>query len=348
MTRRVTVHSVGWLIVSSSVVCIAATFALAQQRANDAPPAEPPAEERADQPPRRAAAEAPRNERTRQPDAAPRRPQDRDQPGAEAKEYHNERGPAQEETQGQGRARRPDQIGITFEGQQDLRIREVAPESAAAQAGLRANDRIISVNGRELTDQRRFTAFLGGMSGRRVPLVIERNGRQYTVQLMAGDATQDGPWLGVYLQDRENNEQGVMVTHVYPASPAARAGVRAGDILLSVNNQQVESAPDLITLLDGFEPGSKANLRLRRGDQELDATAVLARRSDFAFQTSFNQGDRQQGQQFDDEDPYENIPPYAMQLEHDRRMAEQHQRMETELRKLQDEVRQLREAIEKK
>lgn len=226
-------------------------------------------------------------------------------------------------------------------------ISEVAPGSAAAKAGLRAQDRIVSVHGRELTGQRRFAAFVSGMSGRPVPIIIERNGRQYTVQLTPGDAS-DGPWLGVYLQDNDDKVRGAIITHVYPASPAARAGLRAGDVILGVNDQQVENTPDLIALLDEFQPKDEVTLRLRRGDGEVDATAVLAQRRDFAFQTSFNERNGERGQQTDEEDPFGNIPPYAMQLEHDRRMAEQHERMEKELRKLQEEVRLLREAIEKK
>jgi hypothetical protein len=118
-------------------------------------------------------------------------------------------------------------------------------------------------------------------------------------------------------------------------------------VILAVNDQEVQDTPDLITILDGFEPKSKVTLRLERGGQEVEAPVVLAQRRDFAYQTSVDERSGEQGQAYDDEDPFSNIPPHAMQLEHDRRMAEQHQRIETELRKLQEEVRQLREALQR-
>ena len=81
-------------------------------------------------------------------------------------------------------------------------------------------------------------------------------------------------------------------------------------------------------------------------------TATLASRDAFVFHRRGGadefQGDFSRGEFSDDEDPYSKVPPYAMQLEHDRRMAEQHQRLEEEMRKLQEEVRLLRQAIERK
>ena len=84
----------------------------------------------------------------------------------------------------------------------------------------------------------------------------------------------------------------------------------------------------------------------------MDATAVLASRDSYIFhQTAYADEGGRGGRTFDREsgdDDFGNIPPHAMQLEHDRRMAEQHERIETELRKLQEEVRLLRAAIERK
>jgi hypothetical protein len=348
MSRRVTLHSVGWWIVSCSVVCIGTSFALAQRDAE--PPPEPPSEERDAAPPQRDADDEPRPERAdERPESFQRPDRERRDESGDRTERSRDRGDRRDEPgdrEGE-RGERPGQLGVTFDETDELVVREVAPGSAAAKAGIRAQDRIVSVNGREVTGQRRFAAFLSGMEGRRVPVIIERNGRRYTVQLTGGGSG-EGPWLGVYLQDNEESEQGATVTHVYPASPAARAGLRAGDVILGVNEKQVDNTPDLIALLDEFQPKDKVTLQLRRGDQELEAPAVLAQRSDFSYQTSFDERDEGRGQQDDEEDPFGNIPPYAMQLEHDRRMAEQHERMEKELRKLHEEVRLLREAIEKK
>ncbi len=340
---RVTVPSLGWLVIACGVACMGASFALAQ-RAKDptVPEAVQPERGRAVDP----AAKPPARERDAEREAQPPvRERDADRP-PQPRDRESLRDTAEESEVQEGK--RPRQLGIQFDGPDDLTIREVAPGSMAADAGLRPQDRIVSIDGRPITGQRRFTAFLSGLLGRRVPVVIERNGRQYTVQFTSSQSAGDGPWLGVFLQDNEENQQGAVVTHIYPAGPAARAGLRPGDVILKVNDQDVQSTPDLIAAIDGFKARDKVNLRILRGEQELDAVAVLAQRGDFAFHTSYGEDREPRGQQPQDDDPFGNIPRYAMQLEHDRRMAEQHERIETELRKLQEEVRLLREAIERK
>ena len=86
---------------------------------------------------------------------------------------------------------------------------------------------------------------------------------------------------------------------------------------------------------------------MTRGQQHIPVTAVLGSRDQFVFhrggQEDFQFDD---DRQFGEDDEFGNIPPHAMQLEHDRRMAEQHQRIEQELVKLQEEVRKLREALQ--
>ncbi|MBX9811482.1 MAG: DegQ family serine endoprotease, partial [Burkholderiales bacterium] len=62
-------------------------------------------------------------------------------------------------------------------------------------------------------------------------------------------------------------EGGVMVENAQGA--AARAGIRRGDIILSVNNQVVKSVDQLFQLMNQFEKGSIVALRIRRGNNSL-------------------------------------------------------------------------------
>ena len=286
-------------------------------------------------------------------DASPDRPDARERPDARQDPTfrgRTQRGFPQDargqerDERGQQESRRPRGLGFTIEedGQEGLTVREVQPESAAAQAGLRAEDRIVSADGRRFDTARRLRAYLGGQFGRRVPIIIERNGREYTVQFSPGGG-EDSAWLGVYMVEDEEQE-GAQVSHVYPTSPAARAGFREGDVILSVNGEQVQSAPDVIALVEEAEPGSQAEFVVRRNDQEIELTAKLGRRDAYVFFQNDRSRSRSGGE-FDRDDPYGNVPPYMMNLEHDRRMAEQHQRMEEAIHQLREEIRQLREEI---
>lgn len=244
------------------------------------------------------------------------------------------------EGEAEGERQRGSRLGFQLDRQvtDGIVVGEVEANSGAAQAGLRSGDRIVSVDGRELVNPRQFRAYMGGLYGRPVPIIIDRGGQRYTVQLPPMDAQDSGPWLGVYLQDNEQDQQGATITNVFPSGPAARAGLRRGDVVLQLNGQQVAGTPDLIAMIDEFQPQERVEFLVRRGDQEIQVPAVLGSRENFVFH-------RQGGMEFDSEDEFAGIPPHAMGLEHDRRMAEQHQRIESELIKLQDEVRQLRELL---
>jgi membrane-associated protease RseP (regulator of RpoE activity) len=279
-----------------------------------------------------------------QPDRALAQPQR--QPADERQASDRGEQARQQGTQRQG-------LGIQFDQQTQngLTIANVQQSSVAAQAGLRQGDRILAADGRPFNSPRQLQAYLGGQNGRRVPMIIERGGRQYTVQLPLNQPQGDSAWLGVFLNDNEENERGAIVAQVYPSGPAARAGLQAGDVIQQVNGQQVTTSADLIAAIEEMQPGSKAELSLLRNNEPTKLTATLGSRDSFVFrgqsEDRYAYGGR--GSEFDenDEDIY-NIPEHAMELEHNRRMAEQHQRIETELAKLRDEVRQLREALQRR
>lgn len=187
-----------------------------------------------------------------------------------------------------------------------------------------------------------------GSEGRREDRAARRDDRRAPRRSAEEGRRQEEAWLGVYLSESDEQaegQEGVRVTHVYPTSPAARAGFRRGDTIMQINGQPVQGPDSVISLVEEQEPGSEAKFVVRRGDQDIELTAKLGSRSAFGLsgedRRSFSEGESSE------DDPYGRVPPYVMQLEHDRRMAEQHQRIEEALRQLQEEVRMLKEEIQK-
>jgi serine protease Do len=72
-------------------------------------------------------------------------------------------------------------------------------------------------------------------------------------------------------------ELGVVVRMVYDASPAAEAGIQAGDRIVGVYEAKTDSIDDAITALNSIAPGTKVNLRLLRGNRSIDKTLSAAR-----------------------------------------------------------------------
>jgi hypothetical protein len=69
---------------------------------------------------------------------------------------------------------------------------------------------------------------------------------------------------------------GVKVAGVTPGSPAERAGVKEGDLILTVGESEVANLAGFSAILRGLTPGQTVNVALRRGGEEirLDVTVV--------------------------------------------------------------------------
>lgn len=69
---------------------------------------------------------------------------------------------------------------------------------------------------------------------------------------------------------------GVLVARVETDSPAAKAGVRVGDVLTKTNNQAIDDAGDVRTALSSFKKGDSVAIDLVRDHKALSLKIVLA------------------------------------------------------------------------
>jgi S1-C subfamily serine protease len=70
-------------------------------------------------------------------------------------------------------------------------------------------------------------------------------------------------------------EAGVLVIAVQPDSPAQKAGVARGDIILEANGTKVNDTAELRTALTGRKAGDTLSLKLRHGDVEKTLTVTV-------------------------------------------------------------------------
>jgi len=72
-----------------------------------------------------------------------------------------------------------------------------------------------------------------------------------------------------------DNYQGAMVEEVFPDSPAEKAGIEVGDVLIMVDGETITSAGDLRTTIGLKRSGEKVRLTVKRGNKTLRFTATL-------------------------------------------------------------------------
>jgi S1-C subfamily serine protease len=74
--------------------------------------------------------------------------------------------------------------------------------------------------------------------------------------------------------------KGALVARVVRDSPAAQAGIKAGDVIISVNNQKVITSNDVQNLLEASQVGTELPLQVRRNQQNVE---VVVRPSAFSL-----------------------------------------------------------------
>lgn len=84
-------------------------------------------------------------------------------------------------------------------------------------------------------------------------------------------------YIGVVL---EQTAAGVVIHLVYPSSPAEKAGLRQGDLIMLVNDEHVASVADASLLISGTPPGTSLAIKVLRSGEQQVFTPIVSRRPD--------------------------------------------------------------------
>jgi serine protease Do len=89
--------------------------------------------------------------------------------------------------------------------------------------------------------------------------------------------------------------RGALVSSVDAGGPAAKAGLKPGDVILAVNGQAVDDSSDLPSLIAGLKPGTKADIQVWRDKSTKDMTATIGSLSDAKVASSDGPDAKMQG-----------------------------------------------------
>ncbi len=205
------------------------------------------------------------------PDSSPQGDRSNDTPGQQEAEPT-----AQQGTQWLGIV-----VGKQLDGE-FAEVTRVMPGSPAEKAGLKPGDRLESIAGEKVNSPEAVrAAVLAHEPGDRIEIGIVRDGTSQTIEAklarlepdaglaIESDSSRALPaWLGVQLAPgRSAIGRGVIITKVFPGSPADQVGLQAGDAILQVNESRVEAAADLQVEIAGRRPGELVTLTVRRDGQ---------------------------------------------------------------------------------
>jgi S1-C subfamily serine protease len=188
-----------------------------------------------------------------------------------------------------------EQLAKYFKVDEGVLITEVIKDRPADKAGLEAGDVITTVAGKSVEDPEDLQKSLKKYeAGDKVDITYVRQGTTNTVQVELDNPSEKlytyRGYLGVNLQDLTPQlktffkvDNGVLVTEVVAESPAEKAGFKAGDVIIRLADQTIESAADLTKAVRDHKPGDKVDVVIIRDKKQKTINVELGKTKEKEF-----------------------------------------------------------------
>lgn len=127
----------------------------------------------------------------------------------------------------------------------------------------------------------------GGSVG--IGFAVPADTAQAVIADLAGQGKVDRGWLGVSIQPVTEDiaaaigmevPKGALVSDVSADTPAAKAGLKRGDVVTAVNGAAVDSPRDLTRLIATAKPGAKVMIDFLRAGQPVELNVTLGSRAE--------------------------------------------------------------------
>jgi Do/DeqQ family serine protease len=149
---------------------------------------------------------------------------------------------------------------------------------------------LVDVNGHLMGINTAIYSRSGGNMG--IGFAIPTSTAQQVMRELLGKGRVTRGWIGVEPQDMGpelaatfqlpqaagQNLRGVVITGVLQNGPAAKAGIRPGDVITRVNQQQIGNVSELLRQVAELQPGQPAQVQLWRGKGLTEVTVTPAQR----------------------------------------------------------------------
>ena len=175
--------------------------------------------------------------------------------------------------------------GVGLDKPQGVYISNVLPGKAADKAGIKAGDVILEVEGMKVNYPNQLQAKVGTYNpGDEISLLLWKNGRKVTLNIVLEGRDDEVTAAREERQEKERNVQsvglkvkdmtreelnlydldhGVLIQSIDRNSPAAREGLRRGDVIYEIDGEKIESVAELRDYIDGQEKGAIVRVQTR-------------------------------------------------------------------------------------
>ncbi len=120
---------------------------------------------------------------------------------------------------------------------------------------------------------------VAGLSGEELNFAVPSSLIRKVIDPMLDGISFKRPWCGLMFKDDEKN---AILHHIFEESPLAFSELEAGDRLIRINTQEIESVDSAKIILDGLDAGNMISLTFLRGEEESTYRIRMMRRPDYA------------------------------------------------------------------
>lgn len=225
---------------------------------------------------------------------------------------------------------------------QGVLVLELIPGGPADKAGIQSGDYILALNDQTVANPDELKDRIGKLTQfDTVDVSLWRRGQDITKSVALAAQAKELPdchraWLGVRLASGAQADQ-VVVEEVQPHSPAEKAGLRPGDVIVKFNDNSVDSIDHFVDSVADLGPEAELDLTVRRAGNEQQVQATLGCIDDapVAWFRRFSMR------------PFDELPfvvPEHPMMRGNAMMDEMLDEMRSKIRTLEDNVRQLQDA----
>jgi len=143
----------------------------------------------------------------------------------------------------------------------------VAPGGAAAKAGIEPDDRIILFDGQANPTWRNIELSAAISPGKPIDVVVERGNQRLPLTIVPAKTERKGQVVGDLEMRPDPGVQEVYVTDLLKDSPAANAGLQAGDKIVSVNGKSVRNVSNFKALTQEFAKSGPLTIAFERAGE---------------------------------------------------------------------------------